>query len=336
MLPPMPPPQRFPALLAQRDASGAQQVVVQELSTDDLMPGGVLVRVTHSTVNYKDGLAVTGARPVIRRWPMIPGGDLCGEVVTSADARFRPGEWVILNGWGAGETHYGGYAGYARVDVDWLVRKPAAFTPAQAMALGTAGYTAMLAVMALERHGIVPARGPVLVSGAAGGVGSVAVALLATLGYRVIASTGRAEEHAYLARLGAAEVLPRVALAGAAKPLDKERWAGAVDTVGYTILANILAMTKAGGAVAACGNAAGMDFPASVAPFILRGVSLLGINSVTLPTTLREEAWARLAATVDRETLAAMTTNVRLADVPDVARRIVAGEVRGRVVVEIA
>jgi acrylyl-CoA reductase (NADPH) len=300
------------------------------------MEGDVVVRVSHSTVNYKDGLAITGKLPVVRRFPMIPGIDLCGEVVSSENPDFKPGDAVILNGWGVGETHYGAYAKYARVKAEWLIRKPAALSSAEAMAIGTAGYTAMLCVLALERHGITPARGAVVVTGAAGGVGSVAVALLQKLGYHVIASTGRAEEHDYLKELGASEVIGRDELTGPPKFLDKERWAGAVDTVGSTILANVIAMTKAGGAVAACGNAAGMDLNTSVAPFILRGVSLLGINSVTQPRQLREEAWARLVRDLDREKLKKMTTTVAFADIRAVAEKIVAGKVRGRVVVEIA
>jgi acrylyl-CoA reductase (NADPH) len=287
-------------------------------------------------VNYKDGLAITGKLPVVRRWPMIPGIDFCGEVVSSDNPDFKPGDEVILNGWGVGETHYGAYAKFARVRGDWLIKEPAGLSSADAMAIGTAGYTAMLCVLALERHGITPARGPVAVTGAAGGVGSVAIALLKKLGYHVIASTGRAEEQVYLKDLGADEVIGREELSSPAKLLDKERWAGAVDTVGSTILANVIAMTKAGGAVAACGNAAGMDLPTSVAPFILRGVSLLGINSVTLPKGLREEAWARLVTDLDREKLKKMATTIGFDDIRATAEKIVEGKVRGRVVVEIA
>jgi acrylyl-CoA reductase (NADPH) len=301
----------------------------------ELMEGDVTVRVSHSTVNYKDGLAITGKLPVIRRWPMIPGVDLCGEVVSSEHPDFKPGDEVILNGWGVGETHYGAYAQYARVKGDWLIKKPEALTCAEAMAIGTAGYTAMLCVMALERHGIAPSRGPVVVTGAAGGVGSVAVAILKKLGYHVIAATGRAEERDYLTDLGAAEIIARDELMGEPKMLDKERWAGGVDTVGSKILANIIAMTKAGGAVSACGNAAGMDLPTSVAPFILRGVSLLGINSVTLPKPLREEAWARLVTDLDRDKLKAMTTTIGFGEIKEKAQKIVDGKVRGRVLVEI-
>ena len=326
----------FKALVVDRDAEKKQFVEVRDLSLNDLMEGDVVVRVQHSTVNYKDGLAITGKLPVVRRWPMIPGIDFCGEVVSSESADFKPGDEVILNGWGVGETHYGAYAKFARVKSDWLIKKPVALSSADAMAIGTAGYTAMLCVLALERHGILPARGAVAVTGAAGGVGSVAIAILKKLGYHVIASTGRAEEHGYLRELGADEVIGRAELSGPPKLLDRERWAGAVDTVGSTILANVLAMTKIGGAVAACGNAAGMDLPTSVAPFILRGVSLLGINSVTLPKSLREEAWARLVTDLDRDKLKRMTTTIGFDGIRATAEKIAEGEVRGRVVVEIA
>ena len=326
---------RFRALVVDRDAEKKQTIGVRELSLGDLMEGNVVVRISHSTVNYKDGLAITGKLPVVRRFPMIPGIDFSGEVVSSDDPAFKPGDQVILNGWGVGETHYGAYAKYARLKGDWLIKRPKDISPADAMAIGTAGYTAMLCLIALERHGIAPATGPILVTGAAGGVGSVAVALLAKLGYQVIASTGRSSEGDYLKKLGAAEIVSREELSGAPKMLDKERWAGAVDTVGSTILANVLAMTKAGGAVAACGNAAGMDLPTSVAPFILRGVSLLGINSVTQPRARREEAWARLARDLDRDKLKAMTTTIGFDDIRGTAEKIVAGDVRGRVVVSL-
>jgi acrylyl-CoA reductase (NADPH) len=329
------PQEKFKALLVSRDEAKKQSAAFVEMTTDDLMEGDVVVRVTHSTVNYKDGLAITGKLPVIRRWPMIPGIDFSGEVVSSEHADFKPGDQVILNGWGVGETHYGAYAGMARVKGDWLIHRPSGISAFEAMAIGTAGYTAMLCVMALERHAIKPVRGTVLVTGAAGGVGSVAVALLSKLGYQVIASTGRAAEHDYLRGLGATEIIGREELSGDAKLLDKERWAGAVDTVGSKTLANVLAMTKAGGAVAACGNAAGMDLPTSVAPFILRGVSLLGVNSVTLPKQLREEAWKRLERDLDRDKLEAMTETITLEDVPQAAEKIANGNVRGRLVVEV-
>jgi acrylyl-CoA reductase (NADPH) len=326
----------FKALIVSRDEAKKQSVGFVDMRVDELMDGDVLVRVSHSTVNYKDGLAITGKLPVVRRWPMIPGIDFAGVVVSSESPDFRPGDEVILNGWGVGEVHYGAYAGMARVKGDWLIKRPPQLSPADAMAIGTAGYTAMLCTMALERHGISPDRGPVVVTGAAGGVGSVAVAVLSQLGFHVIASTGRAEEHDYLAGLGASEIIGRDDLSGAPKPLDRERWAGGVDTVGSKILANVIAMTKAGGAVAACGNAAGPDLPTSVAPFILRGVSLLGINSVTLPKSLREEAWSRLVRDLDRSKLAAMTRTIRLEDVPEAAEKIANGQIRGRLVVEIA
>ncbi len=278
---------------------------------------------------------MTGKAPVIRRWPMIPGIDFAGTVVSSSHAEFRDGDEVILNGWGAGETHYGGYAQMARVKGDWLVKKPAAFSAAEAMAIGTAGYTAMLCVLALERHGVAPASGPVLVTGAAGGVGSVAIALLAKLGYQVTASTGRASEAEYLKGLGATEIVDRAELAGKPRPLNRERWAGAVDAVGSNTLANALSMIKYGGTVAACGLAGGMDLPASVAPFILRGVTLAGVDSVMAPKAARVEAWARLARDLDKGKLAAMTVTRPAADVTALAPDILAGKVRGRVVLEL-
>ena len=325
----------FKALVVDRDAEKRQSVGLRELKVADLMEGDVLVRVTHSTVNYKDGLAITGKLPVVRRFPMIPGIDFAGEVESSEHADFKPGDRVILNGWGVGEAHYGAYAKYARMKGNWLIGKPDGFTSSETMAIGTAGYTAMLCVMALERHGILPARGPIVVTGAAGGVGSVAIAILKKLGYHVIAATGRAEEGGYLTTLGAAELIGRAELSGRAKMLDKERWAGAIETAGADILANVIAMTKAGGAVAACGNAAGMDVATSVAPFILRGISLLGINSSTLPKPLREEAWRRLVRDLDRKLLAAMTTTIGFDGIVAAAERIVDGKVRGRVMVEI-
>jgi len=328
-------PESFKALVVDRDAEKKQFVEVRELSVDDLMDGDVVVRVRHSTVNYKDGAAITGKLPVVRRWPMIPGIDFCGTVVSSESADFKPGDEVILNGWGVGEVHYGAYAGMARVKGEWLIRKPEGLSSAETMAIGTAGYTAMLCVLALERHAVTPERGAVVVTGAAGGVGSVAVAILKKLGYHVIAATGRNGERAYLTDLGAAEIIDRDELSGDPRPLDKERWAGAIDTAGSKILANVIAMTKAEGAVAACGNAAGMDLPTSVAPFILRGVSLLGVNSVYLPHALREEAWARLATDLDRDKLAAMTTTIGFDQIVETAEKISEGKVRGRVVVEI-
>lgn len=322
----------FPAILL--PAKGAPAALAT-LSPAELMPGDVLLRVTHSALNYKDGLALTGRSPVVRRWPMVPGIDLAGEVLECGTDEWRPGDRVVLNGWGLGETHMGGYAARARVQSGWLVPLPGAFGPGQAMAVGTAGYTAMLAVLALERHGLSPADGPVLVTGAAGGVGSVATALLARLGWHVVASTGRPAEAGYLRDLGAAEVLDRAELSAPGRPLAPERWAAAVDAVGSHTLANALAGTRRGGAVAACGLAAGMDLPASVAPFILRGVALLGIDSAFCPRPRRLEAWGRLATDLDPAALASMTRTVRLGEVLDLAPRILDGQVRGRVVVEI-
>src|SRR5262245_23934943 len=325
--------QRFKALLASKTDAGST-IAWQELSEAELMDGDVVVRVSHSTINYKDGLALTGKAPVIRRWPMIPGIDFAGAVVSSGHPELKAGDAVVLNGWGAGETHYGGYAQMARVKGDWLVKMPPQFSAAEAMAIGTAGYTAMLCVLALERHGVKPASGPVLVTGAAGGVGSVAIALLAKLGYQVTASTGRASEADYLKGLGASEIVDRTELAKPARPLAKERWAGAVDAVGSHTLANALSMTKYGGAVAACGLAGGMDLATSVAPFILRGVTLVGIDSVMAPMAIRIEAWNRLARDLDPGKLAAMAVTRPAADVVALAPEILAGQVRGRIVLE--
>lgn len=326
---------QFKALLLSKSPEGQQNAEWTELSDADLMPGDVLVRVTHSTINYKDGLALTGKAPVVRRWPMIPGIDFAGRVEQSSHPDFKPGDNVILNGWGAGETHYGGYAQYARVSGDRLVEQPPELSAAQAMAIGTAGYTAMLAVMALEDHGVTPDRGPVLVTGAAGGVGSIAVTLLAKLGFEVIASTGRRDEEAYLKSLGAAEIMDRADLTGPAKPLGRERWAGAVDVVGSQTLANVLSMTRYGGTVAACGLAQGLDLPGSVAPFILRGVTLAGIDSVMCPKPRRVAAWQRLARDLDRDKLDTLSTTRPLSDVLTLAPEILAGKVRGRVVLEV-
>ncbi len=302
------------------------------LSTDD---HDVLVKVDYSTINYKDGLAITGKSPIIRKFPMIPGIDFAGTVLESADARFKNGDAVILNGWGVGETHPGGLAQYARVKGDWLIHKPAAFTARQAMAIGTAGYTAMLCILAIEREGVTPAAGEVLVTGAAGGVGSVAIAVLAALGYRVVASTGRMHEASYLQGLGAAEVIDRTELSSPGKPLGKERWAAVIDSVGSHTLANVCASTKAEGVVAACGLAQGMDLPTTVAPFILRGVILSGVNSVTAPRARRETAWQRLAQTLDLIKLDAMTCEISLSEVQQKAVDILAGNIRGRLVVDV-
>ena len=325
------------ALVVDKPAEGVKPVAAfRDFAEAELPEGDVLVRVTHSTVNYKDGLAVTGKAPVVRRFPMVPGIDLVGMVEQSSHPGVTPGQAVLVNGWGLGETHCGGYAPRARLKGEWLVPLPEGMAPAEAAAIGTAGYTAMLCVMALERHGLSPSSGPVLVTGAAGGVGSVAIALLAKGGWHVVASTGRPEEEPYLRSLGAAEVVLRDRLSnGPTRPLGKESWAAGVDTVGSRTLAALLAEIRYGGAVAACGLAQGMDLPASVAPFILRGVALLGVDSVMAPRERRIEAWSRLARDLDRGKLAAMTATVPLAEVPRIAEQILAGKVRGRVVVEV-
>jgi acrylyl-CoA reductase (NADPH) len=323
---------RFRAILLRKDGD-KQTCEDAELTPDDLMPGDVTVAVSHSTVNYKDGLALSGRSPVVRRFPMIPGIDLAGTVVESANPAFKSGDPVVLNGYGLSEVHYGGYSELARVKGDWLIPLPKAFTPAQAMAIGTAGYTAMLCVLALEDAGVT--KGAVVVTGASGGVGSVAVSLLAKLGYTVIASTGRPEETDYLKSLGASEIIARAELAADPRPLAKERWAGGIDSVGSKTLANIIAATSYGGAVAACGLAGGMDLPTSVAPFILRGVSLLGIDSVQAPMARRIRAWERLARDIDTAKLAEMTTTIPLGEVRKAAEEILAGKIRGRLVVEI-
>jgi acrylyl-CoA reductase (NADPH) len=324
----------FKAIVIDKTEAG-QTVRLTDFDDKDLMDGDVTVAVEWSTVNYKDGLAVTGKAPVVRRFPMIAGVDFSGTVESSSHPAWQVGDKVILNGWGLGETHLGAYGQKARVKGDWLVRLPESISARDAMAIGTAGYTAMLAVMALERAGLTPSRGPVIVTGAAGGVGSVAVALLARLGYAVTASTGRPEEAAYLKGLGATDIVERKELTDPVRPLAKERWAGGIDAVGSTTLANVLSMTRYGGAVAACGLAGGMDLPTSVAPFILRSISLLGIDSVMCPLPLRKEAWRRLASDLDRSKIAAMTSEIGLEDVIAAGRRIVEGQVRGRIVVKI-
>ena len=301
----------------------------------NLMDGDVTVRVEYSTLNYKDGLAITGKAPVVRRFPMIAGIDFAGTVESSTHPAWKPGDKVVLNGWGCGETHLGAYAEKARVKGDWLVPLPKSMSAREAMAIGTAGFTAMLAVTALERHGLSPARGPIAVTGAAGGVGSVAIALLAKLGFAVHAVTGRPQEADFLKGLGASEIVERKELAGPVRPLAKERWAGGIDAVGSTTLANLLSMIRYGGAVAACGLAGGMDLPTSVAPFILRGVCLHGIDSVMCPLDRRREAWKRLESDLDRQKLAMITREIGLADVFGVAPDILAGQVRGRIVVKI-
>jgi acrylyl-CoA reductase (NADPH) len=324
----------FKAIVIEKTDSG-QKAGLTDFDEKNLMDGDVTVRVEWSTLNYKDGLAITGKAPVVRRFPMIPGIDFVGTVESSSHPAWRAGDKVILNGWGCGETHLGAYAQKARVKGDWLVRLPAGMSAHEAMAIGTAGYTAMLAVLALEREGVTPQRGPVVVTGAAGGVGSVAIAILSKCGFQVTASTGRREEAGYLQKLGASEIIDRAELAQPAKPLAKERWAAGIDAVGSTTLANVLSMIRYGGAVAACGLAGGMDLPTSVAPFILRSVSLIGIDSVMRPKQDRERAWERLAKDLDRGKLADMTKEIGLGDVTDAAREIIAGRVRGRIVVKI-
>lgn len=328
----------FKAIVIEKAEEGAKPATRATLTTFDdanLMDGDVTVRVGYSTINYKDGLAITGKAPVVRRFPMIGGIDFAGTVEASTHPDWKAGDAVVLNGFGLGETHLGAYAEKARVKGDWLVRLPATLSPRDAMAIGTAGYTAMLCVMALERHGVKPADGPVVVTGATGGVGSVAIAILAKLGFTVHAVTGRPQEADYLTSLGASEIVAREELTGAVRPLAKERWAAGVDAVGSTVLANVLSMTRYGGAVAACGLAGGMDLPTTVAPFILRGVCLLGIDSVMAPIARRQEAWKRLETDLDRSKLAAMTTEIPLSEVPEAARRLLAGQAKGRIVVKI-
>ena len=325
----------FRAIRADKTESG-QNVRFVEMDEKELMEGDVTVSVTHSTVNYKDGLALSGKSAIPRRFPMVLGIDLAGIVEASAHPGFRAGDEVLLDGYGLSETHFGGYAEKARVKGDWLVKLPAGLTRAEAMAIGTAGYTAMLCVLAIEGQGMTPSMGPVVVTGAAGGVGSVAIALLAKAGWSVVASTGRAEEAEYLKELGAAEIIERASLSQPGKPLGKERWTAGVDSVGSLTLANVLAQTRYGGAVAACGLAGGMDLPTSVAPFILRGVRLVGVDSVNCPMPRRLEAWARLARDLDRAKLARMTQIVPFEKTFEIGARILAGRVRGRIVVAIA
>lgn len=324
----------YRALQIEKDEAG-YRCNLKTLDDSALPEGDVTVAVDCSTINYKDGLAITGKSPVVRKFPLTPGIDLAGTVTESQHPLFKAGDAVVLNGWGVGESHSGGLAQKARLKGDWLIHRPAAFSARQAMAIGTAGYTAMLCVMALEKHGVTPAQGEVLVTGAGGGVGSVAIALLAKLGYRVVASTGRLQEAGYLRSLGAADVIDRAELSAPGKPLAKERWAGVVDTVGSHTLANACTSTKYGGTVAACGLAQGMDLPATVAPFILRSVTLAGIDSVMAPRPLREAAWARLARDLDVGKLEAMTQEVGLADAIGLGAQILAGQVRGRVVVDV-
>lgn len=324
----------FRAVLIEK-ADGGSAARLAELDEAQLPDGDVTVRVEYSTVNYKDALAITGRAPVVRRFPMVPGIDLAGVVETSAHQGFKAGDKVLLNGWGAGELHWGGLAQKARVPGDWLLPLPAGMTARQAMALGTAGYTAMLCVEALERQGLTPAKGEILVSGANGGVGSVAIVILAGRGYRVVASTGRLDQADHLKQLGAAEVIDRAALSAAGKPLQKERWAGAVDSVGSHTLANICATTRYGGVVAACGLAQGMDFAPTVAPFILRGVSLIGVDSVYAPAEARKSAWQKLAREVRPETLDRFVREIALGETIGAADALLKGTIRGRVVVDV-
>ena len=324
----------FKAILIEKDEAG-YRAGLTELDEGALPDGDVTVRVAYSTLNYKDGLAISGKGPVVRKFPMVPGIDLVGTVEASTHAGTAVGDMVVLNGWGVGETHWGGLAQKARLNGDWLVPLPKAFTPRQAMAIGTAGYTAMLCVMALERNGVTPERGEVLVTGANGGVGSVAVALLSRLGYTVVASTGRPQEAEFLKSLGAAEIIDRATLSAPGKPLTKERWAGAVDTVGSHTLANVCAGMRYRGTVTACGLAQGMDLPATVAPFILRGVTLAGIDSVMAPRTERLEAWQRLARDLDPSHLDLITREIGLGEAIEAAAQLMAGQVRGRVVVDV-
>ena len=324
----------FKALRIDKADKGTTAKITQ-FDEAELMDGDVTVAVEWSTLNYKDGLALTGKAPVVRRFPMIAGIDFAGTVEQSSNPNWKAGDKVVCNGWGMGETHLGAYAEKARVKGEWLVKLPDGLSTRDAMAIGTAGYTAMLSVMALEDHGLKPASGPIVVTGAAGGVGSVATAILSKLGYRVIASTGRASEADYLKHLGASEIIDRAELAAAPRPLNKERWAGGVDSVGSTTLANLLSMTTYGGAIAACGLAAGMDLPASVAPFILRGVCLLGINSVMCPIERRRAAWTRLARDLDKSKLTEITSEIPLDQVMEAGAKILAGQVRGKIVVKI-
>jgi acrylyl-CoA reductase (NADPH) len=325
---------KFKAIRVDKDLD-ACRAAYADFDETELMDGDVNVAVTHTTINYKDGLAITGKRPVVRRFPMIPGVDFAGRVMRSTHKGFAPGDLVIAGGCGLGESHYGGFAQRARVSGDWLVALPEGLNSAQAMAIGTAGLTAMFCVLALEKHGLAPDRGPVVVTGAAGGVGSVAVALLARLGWRVAAVTGRPEEASYLRGLGAADIVDRAELSALGTPLQTQRYAAGVDTVGSITLANVLSQIQFDGAVAACGNAQGMDLPASVAPFILRGVSLLGVESVRPRIGLRQTAWARLARDLDKEALAAMSETIPFSQALERAHEIVGGRVRGRIIVEL-
>ena len=324
----------FKGILIEKDESG-YRAAIKEIDEPRLPEGNVTVRVSHSTLNYKDGLAITGKGPVVRKFPMVPGIDLAGTVEESSHPEYKAGDRVLLNGWGVGETHWGGLAQKARLNGDWLIPLPATFSPQQAMAIGTAGYTAVLCVLALERHGVKPTDGEILVTGAAGGVGSVALAILSKLGYSAVAVTGRPQDSDYLKSLGAVEVIERSQFSSPGKPLGKERWAGAVDVVGSHVLANVCATTRYRGVVTACGLAAGMDFPASVAPFILRGVTLVGIDSVMCPRVDRLEAWKRLGSDLDVAKLEGISRVVGLSEVIPLASSLLRGEIRGRVTVDV-
>ncbi|MDX3934482.1 MDR family oxidoreductase [Stenotrophomonas sp.] len=324
----------FKALLATRSDDSITAGVV-DLTEQDLMPGDVTVAVEYSTVNYKDALALSGRSPVIRTFPLIPGIDLAGVVETSSHPGYAAGDRVLVNGWGLSQTHHGGYAQKARVPGEWLVKIPEAFSSRDAMAIGTAGYTAMLSVLALEHGGVSPDHGDILVTGANGGAGSIAIALLSALGYRVVASTGRLEESDYLKALGAAEIIDRATLSEPGAPIAKERWAGAIDAVGSHTLANVLAQTRYRGVVAAFGLAQGADLPGSVLPFILRNVTLAGIDSVNAPYAAREQAWTRLASDLDLGKLARTTQVIGLAEVPALAGQVLQGRVQGRTVVDV-
>ncbi len=324
----------FRAILITKTDTG-QKADFARLEESDLMEGDVTVEVSHSSVNFKDGLAITGKAPIARRFPLIPGIDFAGAVRSSAHPRWKAGDQVVLNGYGVGEGHHGGFSELARVNGDWLVPVPQGWTPADCMSVGVAGYTAMLCVMALEEQGVKPADGDILVTGAAGGVGTTAIVILSHLGYRVIASTGRTSEEAFLKSLGAAGIVDRKEFNGPVKALAKTRWAGAIDSVGSITLANVISQINPDGTVAACGLAQGMDLPTSVAPFILRGVKLVGINSVSTPMPRRLKVWDRLVKDLDLARLHALTTHVKFDDVPRIAAEIVEGKVRGRVVVDI-
>ncbi|HXP26331.1 MAG TPA: MDR family oxidoreductase [Steroidobacteraceae bacterium] len=324
----------FNAILIERDPP-PYRASLKKLEESQLPAGDVSVRVEYSTLNYKDALAITGKGPVVRQFPLVPGIDFAGTVDESSNPGFKRGDKVLLSGWGVGEAHWGGLAQVARVKADWLIPLPGALTTRQAMAVGTAGYTAMLCVMALERHGVTPGDGEILVTGAAGGVGSIAVALLSKLGFRVVAMTGRPAESGFLTELGAAEIMDRAAYAGAGRPLAKERWAGAIDVVGSHTLANVCASLRYGGVVAACGLAGGMDFPGTVAPFILRGITLAGIDSVMRPRPDRVEAWRRLSRDLELNKLELLTVEISLAQALERAATILEGQVRGRIVVDV-